>query len=91
MAETAFSVMFGATVVYVVLGSYLYLAKILPALDKPAALLPSGQLRDVERYLEILEGQARRPWYGPILRHVRLITIIYLIGFAISIVLIYID
>ena len=88
MANTAFSIMFAAIVVYVVLGNFLYLAKILPALDKPMELMPSGQLRDIDRYIELLDEQGERPWFGPILRNVRVITVIYLLGFALTLAVI---
>ena len=91
MAETTFFIMFGAIVVYVVLGNYLYWAKILPTLDKPMELMPSGQLRDVDRYLEILDEQERRPWFVPLLRNIRVISGIYLISFATTVALIIAD
>lgn len=91
MAETAFFLMFWAVVVYVILGNYLYFAKILPVLNEPPKFLPSGQLHDVDRYIELLDKQGERPWFGPVLRNVRAITIIYLVGFAITLVFVFLD
>ena len=91
MAETALFIMFGATVVYVVLGNYLYFAKILPTLNEPPKFRPSGQLNDVERYLELIDEQRKRPWFEPILRNARRISGIYSIGFVISAALIFLD
>lgn len=90
MVEMAFFIMFGAAVVYVVLGNYLYFAKVLPALDEPPKLLPSGQVRDIDRYLESLDERVERPWFVPILQNIRTITIIYLIGFAVTIAVIFV-
>jgi len=89
MAEIAFSIMFGAVVVYVVLGNYLYFAKVLPVLEEPPKLLPSGQVKDIERYLESLDERLKRQWFVPILQNIRTITIIYLIGFAITLAVIF--
>ena len=60
MAEIAFSIMFGALVVYIVLGNYLYFAKVLPVLNEPPKMLPSGQIDDVDRYLELLDERRER-------------------------------
>jgi len=89
MAEFAFPIMFVAVVVYVVLGNYLYFLKVLPALGEPPRLLPSGQVRQVERYLESLDERLNRQWFVPILRNIRTITIVYLIGFAVTISVIF--
>lgn len=80
--------MFGVVVIYVVLGNYLYFSKILPALDESPKLLPSGQLRDVDRYLKWLEKTGECPWFAVLLRNIRLITIVYLVGFAVMAILI---
>ena len=85
MATVAFFIMFGAVIVYVVLGNYLYFTKVLPALDEPPKLLPGGQVRDIDRYLESLDERVERPWFVPVLQNIRTITIIYLIGFAVTI------
>jgi len=88
MAETAFFIMFGAVVAYVVLGNYLYFTKVLPVLDEPPKLLPSGQVRDIDRYLESLDERLERRWYVPILRNFRTITFVYVAGFAVTIAVI---
>lgn len=90
MAEIAFFIMFGAVIVYVVLGNYLYFTKVLPVLDEPPKLLPGGQVRDIDRYLESLDERVERPWFVPILQNIRTITIIYLVGFAVMIALIFV-
>lgn len=84
MAEFAFLIMFAAVVVYVVLGNYLYFSKVLPALGEPPKLLPSGQVRHVEQYLESLDERLERQWFVPILQNIRTITVVYLIGFAVT-------
>jgi hypothetical protein len=91
MTEISFFIMFGAVVVYVGLGNYLYFAKVLPALDEPAKLLPSSQWKDVERYLKLLDERRENPWFGAILRNALTISVVYLIAFAITIVLIFLD
>ena len=91
MAETAFFIMFGAVVVYVLLGNYLYLAKVAPALDESPKLLPSSQLDHVDRYLELQDGQLEGQWFVPILRNIRTITMIYLVGFAVTVALTFLD
>jgi hypothetical protein len=91
MTEIAFFILFGAVVVYVGLGNYLYFAKVLPALNEPAKLLPSSQWKDVERYLKLLDERRENPWFRAILRNALSISIVYLIAFAITIVLIFLD
>ena len=71
MAEIGYSIMFGAVVVYIVLGNYLYFAKVLPVLNEPPKMLPSGQINDVDRYLELLDERRERQWFVPILQNVR--------------------
>ena len=82
MEETVFGVLFFATIIYVILGNYLYFTKILPTLDEPPKFLPSAQLNDVERFLQILDKRGEDRWFAPILRHVRTIGIALLIGYA---------
>ena len=89
MAEIGFFIMFGATVVYVVLGNYLYFAKVLPFLGEPPKLLPTDQVRDIERYLESLDERLERQWFVPILQNIRTISIIYLAGLTITLAVIF--
>ena len=91
MAEIAFSIMFGAVVVYIVLGNYLYFAKVLPVLNEPPKILPSGQIDDVDRYLELLDERRERQWFVPILQNIRIISSVYLLGFAITVAMIYLE
>jgi len=91
MAEMAFFIMFVAVVIYIVVGNYLYFAKVCPALDEPPKLLPWSQWSDVERYLALIDERRERPWFASILRNTLAISIIYLIGFTITIVLIFLD
>ena len=91
MAEIVFFIIFGAVVVYVVLGNYLYFVKVLPALDESPKFLPSGQVRDIERYLESLDERVKRQWFVPILQNIRTITIIYLVGLAITLAVIFLS
>ena len=91
MAEIAFSIMFGAVVVYIVLGNYLYFAKVLPVLNEPPKMLPSGQIDDVDRYLELLDERRERQWFVPILQNIRIISSVYLLGFAITVAMIYLE
>ena len=82
MEESVFFVLFIAVVIYIVLGNYLYFAKILPTLDESPKLMPSGQFDDADRYLQILDERGERPWYVPLLRHQRKIATGYVIVFA---------
>jgi len=91
MADTAFFIMFAAFAVYFVLGNYLYFGKVLASLDEPPKLLPSGQLKDIDRYLELIDGQRERRWFVPLLQNIRTINTVYLIGFAITAALIFFD
>lgn len=91
MAEIVFFIMFGAVTVYVVLGNYLYFAKVLPVLKESPKLLPSGQLNDVDRYLELLDERFAHQWFVPILQNARIIAIVYLIGLATTVAMILID
>jgi hypothetical protein len=82
--EHYFLVVFGLVAVYVILGNYLYFAKILPALgdskgSAPPSFLPSGQLKHVESYLSLLEKKEDRPWYYFYLRHIKPITLVLLL------------
>jgi len=69
----------------------LYFAKVLPALDEPPKLLPSGQLNDVDRYIESLDERLERQWFVPIMQNIRTISIIYPVGFAIILAPIFLD
>ena len=89
MAEIAFLILFGVTVVYIVVGNYLYFAKVLPILNEPPKMLPSGQIDDIDRYLELLDERLAHQWFVPILQNARKITAVYLIGFAITVVVIF--
>jgi hypothetical protein len=91
MADTAFFIMFGSAVVYVVLGNYLYFSKILPALDQSPKLLPNGQLGQVDQYLTMLNERDERQWFEPLLRNARSINAIFIIGFAITVALVFIE
>jgi len=84
MAEIAFFIMFVAVVIYIVLGNYLYFAKVVPALNESPKLLPWSQWKDVERYLAVVDERRERPWFATILRHTLTISTIYLIGFTIT-------
>ncbi len=87
MEEIIFGVFFLAVAAYIIVGNYLYFAKILPALDEPPKLLPSAQFDDADRFLLILNARGEYPWFAPILRHQRKIATVYVIAFVILIVL----
>ena len=91
MTEIVFFIMFVAVVIYIVLGNYLYFAKVAPALDEPPKLLPWSQWNDVERYLALIDERGEQPWFAAILRNTQKISIIYLIGFAITFALIILE
>ena len=91
MTDTAFFFMFGAAIAYVLLGNYLYLCKVLPALGESPKLLPSSQLNHVDRYIGSLDESRERQWFEPILRNARTINVMYIIGFAITAVLVLLD
>lgn len=65
--------------VYVLVGNYLYILKVLPALardglDGSLKFTPWEQLEQVETFLARLAPDAPRPWYFSLLSHVRIIT-----------------
>jgi hypothetical protein len=60
-------------IVYIVVGNYLNIAKVLPALGENWTFTPSAQLDQVDRYLLLLEKAKERPWFYLYLRHIRLI------------------
>jgi hypothetical protein len=91
MVDTAFFIMFGAAIVYLLLGNYLYFSKVLPSLDKSPALLPSSQLSHIDQYIATLDEQSERRWFEPILRHARIINAMYIIGFAVTITLVFLE
>ncbi len=49
--------------------------------------MPSGQLNDIDRYLQILDETGQSPWFQPILRNVRKILLALLIGILIFMML----
>ena len=91
MADTAFFFMFGAAIAYTLLGNYLYFCKVLPALGQSPNFLPSGQLNHVDQYLQSLDESRERQWFEPILRNARTINVAYIIGFAITIALVFLE
>jgi len=77
--ESYYSVIWFLIVLYVVLGNYLYFAKVLPALksdtgDAAPRFLPSGQFRQVKEYLRLLEREPTRPWFYHFLKNLAAIT-----------------
>ena len=78
--------------VYLLLGNYIYFAKVLPTLGehgRPAAprFTPTAQLKQVEEYLSLLSRTADRPWFLGYLRHIRLVTLL-LLGLMLSFLII---
>lgn len=81
--ESYFGFVWTLVMVYVLLGNYLYFAKILPALGKNGqraapVLLPSAQLKQVDQYVSLLSQTSEKPWFFWYLRHIRLVTLILL-------------
>ena len=91
MADTAFFIMLVAAIVYVLLGNYLYFSKVLPALGESPKLLPSSQLNHVDQYFKSLDESRERQWFEPILRNARTINVMYIIGFATTVALVFLD
>ena len=87
MEDALFNFLFLATAAYLILGIYLYFSKVLPALDEPPKFLPTGQLDDVDRYLQILDETGQSRWFKPILRNARKIILALLIGYMIFLAL----
>jgi hypothetical protein len=83
MEEIVFGLLLLALAVYIILGNYLYFAKILPALDEAPKFLPSAQFDDADRFLLILDERGEYPWFTPILRHQRKIVTAYVIAFVV--------
>lgn len=71
---------------YVVVGNYLYFAKVLPVL-RTAGLsglpraLPSAQIKQFRQAAAVLEGRGERRWFFPLMRRFGEITCVVL-GFV---------
>jgi len=83
MDEVVFAILFLAVAAYIILGNYLYFAKILPTLDESPKLLPSAQFDDADRFLLIMDERGEHHWFIPILRHQRVIATVYVIAFGV--------
>jgi hypothetical protein len=75
--------------IYVLMGNYLYFTKVLPALGRASLdgwpkFLPSSQLEQVDRYLNMLPPDAPRPWYCAILSRVRTLTVAVVLIWALG-------
>ena len=67
------------------------MAKVLPALGQSPKLLPGSQLNHADQYLDSLDEHRERQWFEPVLRKARTINAIYIIGFAITVALMFLD
>ena len=76
----------GLVVAYVLLGNYLYFARVLPELREQPSGLPSVQLSQVDRYLSHLAQAGERPWFHFLLRHIRSVTLAVGAAFILSVV-----
>ncbi len=80
MGILIFLIAWTSGVAYVVVGNYLYLAKVLPALsravlDGSVKFMPSKQLGQVDLFLARFPPPAPRPWFYGLLAHVRAINV----------------
>jgi hypothetical protein len=71
--------MFILVAVYVIFGNYLYLRRVIPALNKSPGFLPSTQLKDMDAYLKLLLEKGERPWFLFYLKNIRPITLMIVI------------
>jgi hypothetical protein len=76
---TYFTVVFILVAVYVIFGNYLYLRRIIPALNKSPGFLPSTQIKDMEAYLKLLLEKGERPWFLFYLKNIKAITLVLVI------------
>jgi len=65
--------------IYVAIGNYLYFKKILPVIGKSPSVLPSGQFKDIRKYIDILSKKEEYPWFYSALKNIRIITLIVLL------------
>ena len=86
--ELYFTFLFVFTVVFVVIGIYVY-HKAVNALNVPHALLPSEQFKHLREYKELLEAQGKHPWYMFVLKSFKAISYIYIVLFITFIVLVF--
>lgn len=75
---------------YVVVGNYLYFAKVLPGLardglDGSPKFLPWKQLRQVDLFFARFAPDAPRPWFHGVLSHARGITVVVLLMVALAV------
>jgi hypothetical protein len=80
--EAYFIFVFILLAVYVILGNYLYLFKIVPALDVDHSGLPSTQLKHAQMYIDMLQEKGEHPWFLLYLKHIKIISILLAILLA---------
>ena len=85
--EHYFFILFSLFATYVVIGNYLYLSKVLPALNKNGknehpSFMPSGQLKQIETYITILNEKNEKPWFYYLLKYNKTIVTILLMLFV---------
>ncbi|BET26672.1 hypothetical protein EV673_0211 [Limnobacter thiooxidans] len=78
--EGYFKVVWWLIVGYVLLGNYVYFRHVLPALrdrDQTVGplLTPSGQFKQIDAYVSLLDESSTKPWAFHFLRHFKTITI----------------
>ena len=76
--ELYFIFLFVFTVVFGIIGNYVYY-KAVHVLDVSYSLLPSKQFKHLREYKELLEAKGEHPWYIFILKNFKAISYIYIV------------
>lgn len=76
MALKWFVFVFLVVAIYIIVGNYLHFAKVLKALDEPPSMTPSGQLAQIDRYLQTLDETQKQAWSARVLGHIRAISVV---------------
>jgi hypothetical protein len=71
--------LFSVVAVYVIFGNYLYLRKVVPALDVAPGFLPTTQFKHIGLYLKLIQAKVEKPWFFFFLKYIKEISILIFI------------
>jgi hypothetical protein len=77
--DAYFMLVFIVIAAYVIVGNYLYLGRVIRALNKAPEFFPTTQFRDMDAYLRLLLAKGERPWFLFYLKNVRAIALVIVI------------
>ena len=77
--ELYIKILFSIVAVYIIFGNYLYLRKVVPALDVAPGFLPTTQFKHIELYLKLIQAKGERPWFLFFLKYIKEISLLILI------------